>query len=244
MAGPSTSETGRKPLADWQTGEPPHQLQRLPIGVLRKIEAVCVHLQNEESLDPRTLEELNQLIPDVNRLVGKYFGALRPFKDPDSKWWSGVRRDAMYKTQDKAWELKRQEAWYFHETSYFYGAPFMRWLDYNAITAEDAAKWETVGDQEGFKNNPNILLLRIYKLAKLKQDWAMVSVGGQEFEEMMLLRGPLSDVVGEDGKMADAVLLYTESGPVSDKVELIVDHGRGVHKLRPLVPPTKIEYLS
>ena len=234
-------ETKRKPLAHWQTGEPPYQLERLPIGVLRKIESV-VHLHREQTLSPRTLDEMNQLLPRVDRLVGKYFEALRPFKDPDSPWWSGVKRDVMHKSLNKAWELKRQDAWHFHESSDFYGSAFLRFLDYNEITAEDAAKWETVGDQEGFKNNPHIPLLKIYKLTGLRKDGAMVSIRGQEPREMMFLRGPLNDVLGTDKKMVDAILLYTEDGPMSDQVEFVVDHGRPLPESRPLIPPIKVGY--
>lgn len=231
-----SAETGQKPFAGVEI---PIGFGKLPQSVQEGIGDVVV-IYKEKDTRYKTIDEINGLIPDIDFLVSAHFAALKPFKY-DMPWRDVWKESLRESAESKARGVKRGNEWYLHQDSMMY-APFGT---YESDIATAAGKWATVGDQEGFENNPSVPLLRLFKLANLYRSWAMVKVEGAEWREMLVLRTPLRS--GEErrfgGRSMEIVLPYTEQGPVCDEAKYVVEFQKPLHRVELLTPPIQMNQL-
>lgn len=214
--------------------ELPWEFKQLPQSVQEGIQGV-VSLYRKDREGPKTVRQMNQLIPDINVLVQEYFDSLGQFKAEDMTW-SEVRNGLRVRAREKAIKTGREQAWDYHQKTYLYGIG----VTYEDDIALTAGRWETVADQEGFDKNPYIPLLKLYKLAQFKFDWGIARVAGEDEKEMLILRGPLDGIKNKFGDDVDVLLPYTEDGAVCEGVTFVVDSKRPMSAVRLLVPAIEI----
>lgn len=225
---PPRVETGQRRIAGVEI---PKGFGKLPRSVQEGIRDV-VSLYKEGQKNPTrytTVDEVNDLIPQINTLVGEHFDALEPFKK-DMKWREVWKASIVGPAQEKAYEVKRSNEWWLHDDAMMY-APFGT---YEGQLALAAGRWETIADKEGFERNPSTPLLKLFNMLHSYRSWAMVKIDRNEWEEMLVLRIPLRAEEAERywGEYLDVLLPFLPDGPISEKAEFVVASGKPLHRVQ------------
>lgn len=156
----------------------PEALQSLPPVCQEGVRKVLKRLRKirEENAwsSPKTPEELNSCLPQIQKYAQERFEAFRPFKKRGFSW-----AKASDEAETAAWDATlaaggrrveaRLAAWEAAMSEIGEAAPEtpsweMAW----------AAAWETIKDRPGFEKNPYLPLLGLYELGaeKIKFSWA------------------------------------------------------------------------
>lgn len=144
---------------------PPECLTLPPICQQGVKEVLDFLKKQERAIESKTLEEVNNLIPQIRESAQNVFDALRPFKTNKCSWEdaqkiaeNGMKAKAKQINRTTSMNAAGGKAW---RTLILKGLdPKDKRVDYGV----SAAEWETIKDQLGFENNPFWHLLDLFRL--------------------------------------------------------------------------------
>lgn len=199
------------------------------IGVINVLVLAGKMKERDSRSVARTPDALNEIIsPYLPKFSQESMSALKTFKRIGHSW-TEAREVAWGEAAAIAYNIGREAAFAAAQDAGMAAAPCeARW------DVAEAAAWEVVKDQPGFKENPFSPLLALYGMGAVGINFRQVND-----QEKLVVDFPLK--VGE--KVVRGCLVFGDGEPGDEEVKFIHDWGEDCSEIRPLNPPQPVRII-